>query len=231
MSAKALVGILLGIILLVGVVYYSLPKSGKATLEAEVTAMNGAQSWRITTIMGNAAGDHVTRTHIAVCPDKEHIVEEGRGAASEYVRIGDDMYWRRGATEWKKGMPTNTNFLMNILTPRPCLTNPKPYGNEPDGSEELRQWIAEDVKLARIAKGEEKFENDDDCREWKVTQEGRVQLRYFKKEYVVCINEKDHLPRRMTATGEFLTRYEWNPQLTIEAPDMNSGTLTTPIVP
>jgi hypothetical protein len=227
MSAKALVGILLGIVLLIVVVYYSLPKSGKATLEAEVAAMNSAQSWRITTVMGNAAGDHVTRTHVAVCPDKEHIVEEGRGAASEYVRIGDDVYWRKGATEWKKGMPTNSYFFMNVLTARPCLTNPKPAGShEPDGSEELRNWIQEDIQTARITKGDEKFENDELCREWKITRVQTVQLRSFRQEYVVCLDEKDHLPRVMTATGGFVTHYEWNPSLTIEAPEMNAAPST-----
>ncbi|HWZ98870.1 MAG TPA: hypothetical protein VN025_14025 [Candidatus Dormibacteraeota bacterium] len=231
MSPKALVGILAGIILVVVCVYYSLPKSGKQVLEAEVTAMNGAQSWRITTVMGNAAGDKVTRTHAAICPDKEHIVEEGRGAASEYIRIGDDVYWRKGATPWKKGMPTNSYFFMNILTARPCLTNPKPAGKgEADGSEELRTWIQEDVKLARITKGEEKFENDDNCREWTVTREETRQLRYFRQEYVVCINEKDHLPRTMTATGGFVTHYDWNPALTIEAPDMNTAP-SDPVAP
>jgi hypothetical protein len=231
MSPKALIGILAGIILLVVVVYYSLPKSGKQVLEAEVAAMNGAQSWRIRTEM-QSMGGAVTRTHVAICPDREHIVEEGRGLRSEYIRIGDDIYYRRGATEWKRGMPNSSYFFMNILTARPCLTNPKePNAKVPGGAEELREWIAEDIKLARITKGDEKFENDESCREWTVTQVQTVQLRSLKQEYVVCINEKDHLPRTMTATGGFVTHYEWNPSLVIEAPDMSARPMSAPETP
>ena len=225
MSPKALIGILAGIVLLVVCVYYSLPKSGKAVLESQVAAMNSVQSWRIRTEINN-----VTRTHVAICPDKEHIVEQGLGQASEYIRIGDDVYWRKGATPWKKGMPTSSYFFVNVLTARPCLTNPKPYTNEANGAEELRQWIADDVRTARITKGDMKFETDYDCREWKVTQEQTVAFHYFKKEYVVCIGEKDHLPRTMTATGGYSTKYEWNIPLTIEAPDMNALP-TEPVAP
>jgi hypothetical protein len=169
-------------------------------------------------------GGTVTRTHVAICPDREQIVEQGEGPApaSEYIRTGDDIYWRKGATQWKKGMPTNTYFFANILTARPCLTNPKPYTKEANGAEELRQWIAEDVRLAKITKGDLKFESDYDCQEWKVTQEQTLAYHYYKKEYVVCINEKDHLPRTMTATGGYVTHYDWNIPLKIEAPDLNA---------
>jgi len=231
MTPKALIGILAGIILLVVVVYYSLPKSGKATLEVEVAAMNAAQSWRIRTEM-QGMGGIVTRTHVAICPDKEHIVEEGRGPASEYIRIGDDIYWRKGATAWKKGMPNGSYFFMNILTSRPCLTNPnEPNAKVAGGAEELRQWIAEDIQLARITKGNEKLENDESCREWTVTRVQTVQLRSLKQEYVVCINENDHLPRVMTATGGFVTHYDWNPSLVIEAPDMSATPMSAPETP
>jgi len=220
MSVKILIGILSGIVLLVVCVYCSLPRSGKQVLESEVAAMNSARSWRIQTEM-TLTGGVVTRTHVAICPDKEHIVEQGLGPASEYLRIGDEIYWRKGATPWKKGMPTSSYFFANILTARPCLTNPKPYTNEANGAEELRQWIANDVRLGKITKGDRKFEVDYDCQEWKVTQEQTVKYHYFEKEYVVCINETDHLPRTMTATGGYSTKYEWNIPLTIETPDLN----------
>src|SRR5579859_4608430 len=225
MSAKTLIGILAGIVLLVMLAYFSLPKSGKQVLESQVAAMNSVQSWRIKTEM-QGMGGVVTRTHVGICPDKEHIVEVGQlgpATASEYIRIGDEIYWRKGATKWNKGMPRSSYFFMNILTARPCLTNPKPYTNEADGAEELRQWIAEDIKLGRITKGDLKFENDEQCREWTVARALTVQLTTLKKEYVVCLGELDHLPRKMTATGGMTTYYEWNPALTIEAPDLNAA--------
>lgn len=225
MRLQTMIGILAGIMLLVVCVYFLLPKSGKQALESEVSAMNSAQSWRITTEINGTGGGGVTRTHVGICPDKEHIVEVGQAGlagASEYIRIGDDIYWRKGASPWKKGMPTSSYFFVNILTARPCLTNPKPYTKEADGAEELRQWIADDVRTAKITKGNPKFEVDYDCQDWKVTQEQTVAFHYFKKEYVVCINDKDHLPRTMTATGGYATKYEWNIPLTIEAPDLNA---------
>ena len=224
MNAKTLIAIVAGIVLLVMLAYFSLPKSGKQVLEAEVAAMNSAQSWRIKTEM-HGMGGVITRTHVGICPDKEHIVEVGQlgpATASEYIRIGDEIYWRKGATQWKRGMPTSSYFFVNILTARPCLTNPKPYTKEANGAEELQQWIAEDIKEGHITKGDLKFENDEQCREWTVAQSLTVQLRTLKKEYVVCLGELDHLPRKMTATGGTITYYEWNPALTIEAPDMNA---------
>ena len=87
MSAKALVGILAGIVLLVMLLYFSLPKSGRQALESEVAAMNSALSWRIRTEM-TLTGGVVTRTHVAICPDKEHIVEQGLGPASALPGYG-----------------------------------------------------------------------------------------------------------------------------------------------
>src|SRR4030088_1988111 len=110
MSPKALLGILTGIILIVLVVYYSLPRSGKATLEAEVAAMNGAQSWRIRTELRQKNKVDVIRTHVAISPDKEHIVEEILGITAEYIRIGDDIYYRKGNTPWVKGTPNGNLF-------------------------------------------------------------------------------------------------------------------------
>ena len=227
MRPQPLIAILLGIVILVVLIYRSVPKVGKTVLTDEVTAMNNVQSWRIVTEM-HGIGGVTTRTHVAICPDKEHIVEEGRGAASEYIRLGDAIYYRKGATPWKLGMPTSSYFFANILTARPCLTNPKPYTSEADGAEELRQWIAEDVKLARITKGDLKFENDEQCREWTVKRIGAAQV---QQQYVVCIGEVDHLPRAMrTADGTFVTRYEWNPKITIEEPD-RSGLPSEPVAP
>src|SRR5258705_13860844 len=103
MRPKALIGIFAGIMLLVVVVYYSLRKSGRATREAEVAAMNAAQSWRIRTELRQNNKVDLIRTHVAICPDKEHIVEKMLGTTAEYVRIGDDIYYRKGNTSWVKG--------------------------------------------------------------------------------------------------------------------------------
>ena len=64
-----------------------------------------------------------------------------------------------------------------------------------------------------------------------VTRVQTVQLRSLKQEYVVCINENDHLPRVMTATGGFVTHYDWNPSLVIEAPDMSATPMSAPETP
>ena len=219
MSLKALIGIFAGILLVIAAVYYKLPKAGKAVLEGEVAAMNSAQSWRIRTEFRKGEAASVTRVHVAICPDKEHIVEQKFGGTSEYIRIGDDIYSRQGSAPWKKGMPSPYLFA-HFLSPRPCLTNPnEPNAKAPGGSAEMKEWIDEDVREARITKGELKDDDGGSCREWTVT---RQYARAVTQGYVVCLGEGDHLPRYVNAErGAFLTKYQWNPTLTIEAPDMS----------
>jgi hypothetical protein len=220
MSTKAFIGILTGIILIV-VVYYSLPKSGRATLEAEVAAMNGARSWRIRTEMRRQNNRlDLIRTEVAICPDKEHIVEQLLGATTEYIRIGDEIYYRQGNSPWLKGTP-NGDLFFHYPTARPCLTNPnEPNAKSPGGAEEWKQWISEDIKESRITRGDLKFHNDGNCREWTVT---RRDYRFQSHSYVVCIGDEYHLPRNMTRTQGFVvTHYDWNPSVVIEPPDMNA---------
>jgi len=75
------------------------------------------------------------------------------------------------------------------------------------------------VREARITKGDLKDDEGVSCREWTVA---RQYARAVTQGYVVCLGEGDCLPRYANAgRGTFLTRYEWNPTLTIEAPDMS----------
>jgi hypothetical protein len=219
MSPKALIGLLTGIILVV-VVYYSLPKSGRATLEAEVAAMNAAQSWRIRTELRQNNKVDLIRTHVAICPDKEHIVEKMLGTTAEYIRIGDDIYYRKGNTSWVKETPDGDLFF-HFPMARPCLTNPnEPNAKSPGGAEELKRWISDDMGDSRITRGDLKFNDRDNCREWTVT---RRDYRFQDHSYVVCIGDEDHLPRNMTRSqGIVLTHYDWNPSLVIEPPNMNA---------
>jgi hypothetical protein len=216
MSPKSLIGILAGIILVAVVVYYSLPKSGKQVLEAEVAAMNSARSWRIRTEMRRNNRLDLIRTQVAICPDKEHIVEQLLGATTEYIRIGDEIYYRQGDSPWVKGTP-NGDLFFHYPTARPCLTNPnEPNAKFPGGAEAWKQWIAEDIKESRITRGDLKFDNGDNCREWTVT---RRDYRFQSHSYVVCIGDEDHLPRNMTTTQGFVvTHYDWNPSVVIEPP-------------
>lgn len=112
MSPKALVGIVTGIILIV-VVYYSLPKSWRATLEAEVAAISGARSWRIRTELRQNNKVDLIRTQVAICPDKEHIVEQLLGATTEYIRIGDEIYYRQGNAPWVKELRMEICFFIS----------------------------------------------------------------------------------------------------------------------
>src|SRR5256885_10314740 len=105
MSGKGVLGIAAAVILLMGVAYYAMPNPGKKALKGEVIAMNNVTSWRITTEVSSNGRILLKRTHAAMCPDKERIVEMGLDNISEYVRLGDDIYYRKGNMKWVKGTP------------------------------------------------------------------------------------------------------------------------------
>jgi hypothetical protein len=69
-------------------------------------------------------------------------------------------------------------------------------------------------------KGEVKDNGSNPCREWSV-------MRFTETNklgsYTTCLSETDNLPRYIRAANDnFNISFEWNPSVTIEAPDMNS---------
>ena len=229
MSGKTILGILVGFVLLLVVAYYAMPNPGKKALEGEEIAVNNVSSWRIRTEISRDGRLLVSRTHVANCPDKEHIVERGMDNIAEYIRIGDDMYYRKGNMKWVKGTP-GPDLFAPFPTPRPCMTNPNEPSTMPaGGAEEMKQWIESDIKEGRISKGEVQEEKGGTCREWTVT---RFTPRNQIGTYRVCLGETDSLPRYMKAPGDnFSIYFEWDPSVLIDPPDMNASVAQMPVMP
>ena len=229
MSGKGVLGIAAGVILLMVVAYYAMPNPGKKALRGEAIAMNNVTSWRIRTEVSSNGRLYLTRTHVAQCPDKERIMEMGQESISEYVRIGDDIYYRKNAVKWVKGTP-GPDLFTPFPTPRPCLTNPnEPSSNPPGGAEEIKQWIENDASDGSISKGEIAEFKGTSCRQWGVT---RITSRNSLGSYTACLREADDLPVYWKDPGDrFGIYFEWDPSVPIEAPDLNANDTRMPTMP
>jgi hypothetical protein len=220
MSTKVLIGILAGIVFLAVAVIYAIPNPGKKALRQEEEALQGVSSWRIFTQLSRNGRPTVNRTHAAVCPDKEHIIENAMEDFAEYIRIGDDVYYRKNSYTWVQGTP-GPDLFAPLPTPRPCLSNPgEPSSRPPGGAEEMRLALEVDIKDGQIAKGELKANNDNPCREWSIT---RFTQRNQLGSYTTCLNETNNLPMYIRALNDdFNMSFAWNAPVTIEAPDINA---------
>ncbi len=229
MSGKGVLGIAAAVILLMVVAYYAMPNPGKKALKGEAIAMNNVTSWRVTTEVSTNGRILLKRTHVAMCPDKERIVEFGLDNIAEYVRLGDDTYYRKGNMKWVKGTP-GPDLFAPFPTPRPCLTNPnEPSSNLPGGAEEMKQWIESDASDGSISKGEMVEFKGSKCQEWGVT---RITSRNSLGSYTACLQEGSDLPVYWKGAGErFGIYFDWDPSVVIEAPDMNASINQMPTMP
>jgi len=220
MNPKGVLAIGLGVILVLVVTYLSIPNPGKNALKKEETAVQDVTSWRIFTTVSKDGRPRIKRTYAAQCPDKEHILEEALGDMAEYIRIADDEYYRKNTYQWVKGSP-GPDLLQPLPTPRPCLSNPgEPSSRPPGGAEEMRLALEADMKDGHIEKGDAKTDNGKPCQEWSVT---RFTENDHLGSYVACLNDTDHLPRYIRDQSEnFRMSFEWDPSVSIEAPDVNS---------
>jgi len=220
MSGKGVAGIAVGVVLLLVIAYYTIPNPGKKALQREGIALEDVSSWRINTSISRDSRPLVSRAHAASCPNKEHIIETAMLDFAEYIRIGDDIYYRKDSYTWVKGTP-GPDLFAPLPTPRPCLSNPgEPSTRPPGGAEEMRLALETDIKDGHIEKGEVKDNGGNPCREWSV-------MRFTETNklgsYTTCLSETDNLPRYIrSANDNFRISFEWNPSVTIEAPDMNS---------
>jgi hypothetical protein len=217
MGTKGVIGILVGVTLLIVVIYFAVPDPGKKALQREQLALNDVTSWRIATQISKNGSPHVGRIHVAICPDKEHILENAEADFAEYIRIGDDVYYRKNSYQWIKGEPGPDLFLP-LPTPRPCLSNPgEPSSRPPGGAEEMRLALEADIKDGHIDKGQKKDYEGSPCQEWTIMRFGGSKL----GSYTTCLSETDNLPRYVRDVSEnFHMYFEWGPSLTIEPPDL-----------
>lgn len=220
MGTKVAIGIAIGVVLLPVVAYYAIPDPGKKALQREQIALEGVTSWRIGTEFSRNGRPVAARGHSAICPDKEHIVDSAKEDFAEYIRIGDEVYYRKNTYDWVKGTP-GPDLFAPLPMPRPCLSDPgEPSSKPPGGAEQLRLALESDIKEGRIDKGQVKANRGSPCREWTI-------MRFTETDrlgsYTACLGETDNLPQYIRAANDnFNISFEWNPSVTIEPPDMNS---------
>ncbi len=222
MSAKAVLGIILGGIVVIVLAYHAIPSAGQKALKNEQHAMEFATSWRITTQISRNGLLGISRIHVARCPDQEHIIEEGGDNYAEYIRMGDDVYYRKNSSRWIKGMPGPDLFLP-FPTPRPCLSNPgEPTSKAPGGAEEYRLALQSDIKDAHIEKGVAGNDATGPCQEWTIQ---RITENNKMSQYIVCLGTADDLPHYIRGANENFNMYfEWEPtpSIVVETPDLTN---------
>jgi hypothetical protein len=216
MSTKAKIGIAVGVLFIV-MLFFAVPNPGKKALRSEQLAMNDLTSWRILTQVSKNGRPRISRSHAAQCPDKEHILENAEEDFSEYIRIGDEVFYRKNSYQWIQGTP-GPDLFAPLPTPRPCLSNPgEPSSRPPGGAEEMRIALESDIKDGRIEKGEKKQYQGKPCQEWMVSRFAGDRL----ANYISCLNEANNLPMYTRDVSEdFHMYYEWNPAVTVEPPDL-----------
>jgi hypothetical protein len=159
----------------------------------------------------------------AILPDREHGWQHVEHAPAmgdlEYVRIGDDRYFRGDAMfnhgpapGWIKLIPRDSPPLNGFFELRLHMTNPRTIGYSFD-SVETGLW-SNYHGLQRQFVGLRTYSGRA-CREWSYV--------WYVEERVMqdtlCIGMSDHLPYHLTTSGGWAeATYEWNPRVSIEAP-------------
>jgi hypothetical protein len=148
---------------------------------------------------------------------------------AQYIRLGEDIYYRKNNMHWAKGTP-GPDLFFPIPSPRPCLTNPgEPSSAPAGGAEEMRLALEADIKDGHISKGEVEQVKGSPCQVWSVT---RFTPRNQLGNYTTCIGDTDNLPRYIRAAGErFNIYFEWDPALVIDPPDLNAPLNQMPVMP
>lgn len=208
---------LVGAIVIGFVIFHFFTGEGEKEFKLQQKAIKEVKSWKIRTQISSNGRLLLDRRHEANCPDQEYISESGGYQSGEYTRIGDNMYWRRDRGVWTEGKSPNDLF-QPFPTPRPCMTNPAEFARETNGIDEMQQYLQTVIDQGNFTKGELQTVGKDQCRDW------TVQALNERRQLVAttfCINETDHLPRRMQSAGEaFTITYDWNVPVTVEKPDL-----------
>jgi hypothetical protein len=172
---------------------------------------------------------HVDRTVETGDPQKQRIAGD-----LEYIRVGDDRYFRgdamfghKASSQWIKLIPRDFPPLDGFFEYRLHLSNPRTIGYSFDSIETSFWSNYHGVKMQ--AEGPKTYAGHP-CLEWSYTwtieETGRVM------HDTVCVGTSDHLPYHLTTSGgRTEITYEWNPNLTVDAPNPVSerpkGLITT----
>ena len=198
-------------------------------------AISRARSWRMRLESTDTKSPKEWMVIEAIPPDREHgwqhvdrTVEAGDSLTQriagdlEYIRLGDDRYFRgdamfghKASSQWIKLIPRDFPPLDGFLEYRLHLSNPRTIGYSFDSIETSFWSNYHGVKMQ--PEGLKAYAGHT-CREWSYTwtieETGQVM------HDTVCVGTSDHLPYHLTTSGGWAEiTYEWNPHVTVDAPN------------
>ncbi len=211
-------------------IYVKTESPGKKELQKQIDAIDRVQSWKMDLEISANSRMLAWRTHEAQCPDIEHISEQGMGNSGEFIRLANDVYYRHNGGAWIEDANTPADLFMGIVTPRPCMSNIGGSKSAPDsGDTEWKNELKRAIKDGSFEKGELDTVRGEPCRNWQVSW---INARGQMVAYTMCINEQDHLPRRMQMARENINMYfKWNVPIQVSPPDMTPPPPVTPAYP
>jgi hypothetical protein len=223
----------LAILIVVGVCWAARERkelsSDYALLRTDM-AISRAKSWRMRLESTDPGAPKEWMVVEAIPPDREHgwqhvdrsVGGDGRITGDlEYVRIGDDRYFRgdalfghQGSSVWIKLIPRDFPPLDGFFDLRLHMSNPRTIGYSFDSVE--TSWWSNYRGVKMVPQGVRSYSGHA-CSEsgytWTIEETGRVM------KDSVCIGVFDHLPYRLTTSGGFYeVSYEWNPRISVVAP-------------
>lgn len=225
-----LISWLLGIAVLLVAIYVLTANPGKKEFQKQIEAIDRVQSWKMDLQISSNGRLLAWRAHEAQCPDIEHITERGMGSSGEFIRLANDVYYRRNGGPWVQDANTPPDLFMNLVTPRPCMSNPGGSKTAPgSGDTEWKDELKRAIKDGSFQKREMDTVQGESCRNWQVSW---MNARGQMVAYTMCIDEQDHLPRRIQMARENINMYfKWNVPVDVKPPDMTPPDMTPPEPP
>ncbi len=191
---------------------------GKSDFKKQLAALDTVKSWTLDIQFSRNGTLIARRRHSAVCPDMEQVTESGPDGLAEYIRTSDLVFYKKGVS-WVKDSNVPVNLFLPFPTPRPCMSNPGGSASSPgSGDTEYRDELRRAIKDGTFERGGLEDVHGQSCRNYQVSWlNARGQL----MAYIMCINEQDHLPRRIQDPRQTVTMYfDWNVPVEVRTPDI-----------
>jgi hypothetical protein len=199
-------------------------------------AISRSKSWRLRIRRTDPRFPEPLIVREAILPDREHAWEHVDSTASagdsrsihvkgdlEYIRIGDDRYFRGDAMSGHQAAP---QWIKLIPRDPPPVGTYSEFGFQltgPRSSDGIKWWIGNTLWDLYHGHGRQMRQvgirrySDHACLEWKVTYTNK-ETRQLEFD-TLCIGVSDHLPYHLTLSdGWSEATYEWNPSVSIEVP-------------
>jgi hypothetical protein len=189
-------------------VYWAWPDSGVTEFKKMNAAMQNARSWRMETAVTEPT-KKVQSTLEVYCPSRFHEVSNSvREEGGSTIEDSSESYWIEGTGYSKKG----THWV--ISQEQRSHSGSCAYG--PRRTDELLERLDPILILGKIRKGETRFVDNRQCRDWIASVRGPSG---WREEFGVCIGDGDLPLEVFTPDRRMVETYtDWNASIRIEAP-------------